>query len=364
LIKMVGRIKKAPRAVEQTEGTVYVCQPPRSEWIPSISPEFLKVETWLRMMQIPYEHIDHDVLTVSANNQLPHCKIGGKDVPYSNHMTGEIAKAVNKDTSDGTESPLPDNGAQRAFEGLIEGRLHWVLIYLRATQANQLPQCDGFQGRWQFLRPIANKVVASKLKAKADHQGIGRQNAADVLATGKQDLRAISAYLGEKDFMAGDQPNLLDATAFAYLSQFWYIPSDNEMKTYIKEQCPNLITYLERMKDKYWPDWEDKCRKPAPPRRTKSKEEPAQAVVGGEEKEEKAKSAESAPPAINGGPEKEATVNGEEKAALPKQPESTVEVVNAIVVEEKSGALENGVAEEQKHASTPNGGTAAEKVAE
>lgn len=156
----------------------------------------------------------------------------------------------------------------------------------------------------------------------------------------------------------------LDATAFAYMSQFWYIPSDNEMKTYIKEQCPNLIAYLERMKDKYWPDWEEKCRKPAPPRRTKSKEEPAQAVVG-EEKEEKAESAESAPPTVNGGPEKEATVNGEEKAALPKQPESTVEVVSMVVaVEEKSGALENGVAEEQKHASTPNGGTAGEKVAE
>lgn len=51
---MVGRIKKASR-VEQKEGIVYVDQPPRTEWIPSISPESLKFETWLRIMEIPYE---------------------------------------------------------------------------------------------------------------------------------------------------------------------------------------------------------------------------------------------------------------------------------------------------------------------
>lgn len=40
-----------------------------------------------------------------------------------------------------------------------------VLTYIRATQPNQLPPCDGFQGRfWQFLRPIASKVVANKVR--------------------------------------------------------------------------------------------------------------------------------------------------------------------------------------------------------
>lgn len=356
---MVGKVKKTPRQ-EQKEGTVYVDQPPRTEWIPSISPECLKVETWLRIMDIPYEHIDHESLTGSNNSQLPHCKVAGKEIPYSTHMTGEIAKAVNKETGESTETTPLDNGAQRAFEGLIEGSLHWVLIYMRATQANQLPPCDGFQGRFlQILRPFANKVVASKLKTKADYQGIGRQNANDVLATGKEDLRAISAYLGKKDFMAGGQPNKLDATAFAHLSQFWYIPTDNELKTFIKEECSNLMDYMERMRAKFWPDWEEKCRKPTPPRRTKSKDETAAATQVVEET-----AAESATPATNGCAEKEpvpeAVTNGEHVVVT----KTVTETVEVVAVHKPEGALENGAAEEKHAPGTPNGGSAAEKVAE
>jgi len=324
------------------------------------------------MNKIPYEHIDTETLAVSPISQLPQVKVNGKEIPFSSQLTNEIAKVFEKET---IETAVLDNGSQRAFEGLIEGSLNWVLIYMRANQTNQLPSHDVFQGRlWPFLRPLANKVVTNKLKTKADYQGIGRQSAADVWATGKEDLRAISAYLGTKDYLAGEQPNKLDATAFAYLCQFYYAPAENELKTFIKEQCPNLVAYLERMKHRFWPDWDEKLRKPTPPKEktsrkstsTKDEQANAGAVVvvatgeqGGETQE-------------NGNEIKDTTiaVNGETPVVETKI--ETVEIVKMTTPiitttntiggggDEKEKipiaveALENGINEEINK--TPNGG--------
>jgi len=366
---MVGRIKKKP-CVEQETDTVYIYQTPKSEWIPSVSPDCLKFETLLRMMDIPHKYVDNETMTVSPISQLPQIKVNGKEMSYTSKLPSELAETFGK----GKLSLDEANGYQRAFEGMIEGRLRWVLIYIRATQANQLPSHDVFQGRFgQIFAPITKMVVTSKLKTKADYQGIGRQNASVVLATGKDDLRAISAYLGEKDYLAGEQPNELDATAFAHLCQFLYVPIDHELKTFIKEECKNLEAYVERMKTRYWADWEDKCRKPPPPKpekvRKTKKEEVAVVVEqqenGNENKEE----------AVNGCPEKvTSTIEEKQPSMVNKEVkiESTVEIVSTNKnhedekkVEKIVAALENGLAEEIKHVSTPNGGAATiEKVAE
>jgi len=322
------------------------------------------------MMEIPYEHVDAEMLTVAPISQLPQIKVNGKEIPYSSQIYHELANMYNKNGFCAEDSPMADNGSQRAFEGLIEGHFHWVLIYMRATQANQLPSHDVFQGRlWPFLRPLANKVVTNKLKTKADHQGIGRQNVAEVLATGKEDLRAISAYLGTKDYLAGEQPNQLDATAFAHLCQFYYVPIDNELKTFVIEKCPNLVAYLDRMKNKYWIDWEEKCRKPTPPKektRKTTKEEQVAVVTTEQENGNELKEGETLAAVVNG--ETPAAVDQEKSIKLESKVEITT-VTPTTTIEEKKEiivALENGVNDEQKLVTTtPNGGTATiEKVAE
>ncbi|XP_003373650.1 conserved hypothetical protein [Trichinella spiralis] len=54
---MVGR-NRSLHKVDYKEEMVYLFQPPRSTYIPNISPFSLKLETWLRMNEIPYERGD------------------------------------------------------------------------------------------------------------------------------------------------------------------------------------------------------------------------------------------------------------------------------------------------------------------
>ena len=74
------------------------------------------------------------------------------------------------------------------------------------------------------------------------------------------DLRAISDYLaGKKYFFGREHPTSIDCTIFGHLSQILYIPMNFPQKQFVKDQCPNLIRFMENFKVNYWSDWEQKC---------------------------------------------------------------------------------------------------------
>jgi len=53
-------------------------------------------------------------------------------------------------------------------------------------------------------------------------------------------------------------PLQLDCVAFAHLTQFIYIPFAG-MKDWIETETPNLVALVDRIKTKFWPDWEQMC---------------------------------------------------------------------------------------------------------
>lgn len=68
--------------------------------------------------------------------------------------------------------------------------------------------------------------------------------------------------LGDGPYFFGKaSPTVLDCTVFGHLSQFLYIPIDFPQAQYMKDECPNLVTFVERFRETYWPDWESKCER-------------------------------------------------------------------------------------------------------
>lgn len=78
----------------------------------------------------------------------------------------------------------------------------------------------------------------------------------EIIEMMKSDLKILSEFLGSKNYFFGKDPHHLDCVAFANVAQFVYVPI-GDIKTWMETETPNLIAHVERIKAKWWPDWEE-----------------------------------------------------------------------------------------------------------
>lgn len=77
-----------------------------------------------------------------------------------------------------------------------------------------------------------------------------------------EDLCAVHDILGDKKFLLNDaSPTTADCAVFGHLAQFLYIPMEFPQQKFMHEKCPNLVQYIDRMRDVIWPDWQEMCKK-------------------------------------------------------------------------------------------------------
>src|SRR5262249_809101 len=62
-----------------------------------------------------------------------------------------------------------------------------------------------------IARPLVRRVLLGQLKTQLYARGLGRHDEASLIAMGKADLDAASAFLRTKRFFLGDEPRTIDA---------------------------------------------------------------------------------------------------------------------------------------------------------
>ncbi|CAB3405639.1 unnamed protein product [Caenorhabditis bovis] len=243
---------------------VYLVQFPRTAAIPTPSPFTLKLETWLRMNDIPYTNIDNQFSKKSAKGQIPFIELNGRQIPDSNIIIDHLIEHFDKGHADKNLSAA-DKAISRAFFTLIEHHICWTMFYSRSRDCSWLATEQGFLKHLSGIKAFAFKNIMvgqleKKLKKKCGSHGIGLLTKEEVIADTKKDLEALSVQLGEKKYLFGDVPTTLDATAFGHLSEIYYAPLfTDELNNYMDSSTPNLVKYLNRIKEIYWPDWEEAC---------------------------------------------------------------------------------------------------------
>ena len=82
-----------------------------------------------------------------------------------------------------------------------------------------------------------------------------------MIKLGMNVLNQLSSALGDNDFiMGGSEPTLVDSTVFGFLSQMYYLsgPESEFLGPLTKdERFANLKGHTERMRARFWPDWEE-----------------------------------------------------------------------------------------------------------
>ncbi len=229
---------------------VILHQPPPCWGLPNMSPFCAKLETYLRMAEIPYDVAPPNLLK-APTKKMPYISHNGKIIGDS----GFIIDYLKKNYGDSLDANLSNE--QKALGHIlrrsIEEGSYFSVAWLRWTEEYSLTHVRSF-----FLsilpkffgKMIFRKIRKNFLKAIWG-QGTGRHAQADILKLMKDDIAVYSMILGDKQYFLGDQPSSIDAVMYGFLINILWVPWESPEKAYAKSFA-NLESYCLRMKKTYY----------------------------------------------------------------------------------------------------------------
>jgi glutathione S-transferase len=219
--------------------------------LPNASSFCLKLETYLRMAELPFKIAPDADLRKAPKGKMPYIEDQGKTIADSNFII-EYLKATYGDRLDAHLSPA-ESAIALAMRRLMEENLYWVIVYSRWQEPDNWEKMKG----WLFadvpplLRGIIPPMVRKQVLKSLYGHGMGRHDREEIYQIGSTDLTALSNFLGEKPFFLGTQPTTLDATAYGFLATILDIPIESPLKL-SAQQLTNLSAYCDRIREKYY----------------------------------------------------------------------------------------------------------------
>ncbi|KAK8754398.1 hypothetical protein OTU49_016061 [Cherax quadricarinatus] len=231
---------------------------PRGHFSPSLSPFVVKLETYLRMAEIPYQ-VDYDE-PFGPKGKCPWITLNGEEIGDSQLIMERLGSMYNKNFSSALTQE--QKAVAQAMRIMVDEHLVWCLVVWRyiVDGGRSLLACM----EWPRFTRLFIPRLKYKIEKVAKLQGIGRHSSTEVEEMGRKDIAALSVYLGNNQYMMGDNPTELDCSVFGMLSQIvWNSPNSPYIRMFNSE-FTNLNAYCQHMKEKFWPDWNE-CLKPPLP---------------------------------------------------------------------------------------------------
>lgn len=220
---------------------------------PNLSHFCAKVETYLRMAELPHQVVN--TLPLNApRGKLPYIEDKGSkftdsrliinylQLTYGDHLDAHLSSE--------------EKAIAKAFQRLLEEHLYWVTMYTRwsYTEANWQTNKQAIFGG---LPPVVSDLAALGYRYRINSQirghGIGRHAPDEVFELGKEDIDALANFLGKKPYFMGDKPTSLDASAFGILVNTIGCPIESPVKDYALTKN-NISDYCKKMQSEYFPE--------------------------------------------------------------------------------------------------------------
>ena len=213
--------------------------------IPDNNPFGLKVDTFLRLSNVPYQ-LNHTIDASKApRGQLPYIEDNDVLITDSNqiidYVTLEYDVHMDDDLSD------QQRALYYVITSMLDNHMYWVMSYSRWQDDNNWPLFMA-----EFLRcvPQAPKDILenarSHNKKKYYLQGIGRYSVSAVYESGVKNLQALETFLGDNQYMFGSSMYGIDVCCYAFLANIYYFKIDTPLKKFIEQS--SLQSYIERIR--------------------------------------------------------------------------------------------------------------------
>ncbi len=225
----------------------------RAHWgLPDPSPFCVKVETYLRMADLPFERVEHATMLKAPKKKLPYLTDGARTVPDSGFIL-DYLKATYGDPLDGRLA-VEEQARGHAVRRMLEESLYWPMVYSRWMEDRNWAVIKPlfFGGLPPIAREVLPLVARRRVRTTLWLQGMGRHSREEVYELGRQDLSALAAHLGSMPYLFGDRPTSFDAVAYGFLVNLLVPPIESPLKEHASAS-PHLASYCTRIRERYYP---------------------------------------------------------------------------------------------------------------
>jgi len=244
--------EKKPTVFKQDfeENKVYLYQSSRTPKVPSVDPQELKIETYLKLRGIPYENVNHNI----KKAKFPFIELNGVEIEYADILSTLAEKFGNKLTAQLSSEQI---NVEHAMIRMVENHLYCATVDFQSEHIENtvkgynidLPTYLDSKLPLPLLNLHYKISVCKKMQKKIKGQGFD-----DLLGNAKDDMKVLSETLGDKEFMFGSEPSLLDLTLFSVLAQLTSVDEGVvcPLRDHMTEHHANLVELVNRMKDRAW----------------------------------------------------------------------------------------------------------------
>jgi glutathione S-transferase len=232
--------------------SIKLFQFPRRFGIPNLSPYCCKLETWLRIAQVPYEVVDTPDPRKGPKGKVPFIEDAGVRIADSSLIVDHLVRTR------GVDPDLHLDATQRAIALLVQRTLEahyaFIILYTHFIRDQGWRQTRvTFDSVPTLLRPLVAKMVLGRMKKMLWTQGVLRHSDEEIVEAALRDWRAVLTVMSDGPFFFGDEPTGVDATVFGALATTVLTPIDSPIQDFLKSQ-PACVAYVERMRARFFPE--------------------------------------------------------------------------------------------------------------
>jgi glutathione S-transferase len=224
--------------------------------MPDGSPYVMKAEVLLRMAGLGYSKNTASVPDQGPKGKLPYIDDAGEVVADTTFIRAHIERKYGFDFDrvlDKTE-----RAEAWAIERMIEDHLYWCCLHMRwGIQENfDNGPAHFFDHAPEAIRDKIRDTARNKVLGYLQAQGIGRHTPEQITELGSRTLESLSALLGKRAWLMGDEPCGTDAALTGMLATLLNPSLDSALRQCGLAQA-NLATYIDRAVAHFFPehDW-------------------------------------------------------------------------------------------------------------
>lgn len=249
------------------------------------SPFSTKLAMYLRLAGVPHVIKEAD-FEKAPKGKVPYIEHAGSTFGDSQLIvryienTFDVAKMACDVVTKGAKAFVPFESLSAENQGLsdlvryaCEGELYWSLSSVRWAGQTGIGKSESmwhatrdlyFDKIPAFIRGIITAMIRVSVMRDAWGYGLSRHSPNDQYYLATRSLKSLSNILGAKDFFLGDFPAECDCTAFGALECLlddsrW----PNDLTTFMRTECPNLVQYVHRVRQRVFPDVAPSDARPA-----------------------------------------------------------------------------------------------------